>query len=415
MRLGKYSFGIGDLFGRQGEALLAAFIESDRLGAEITPVWNKSPREHINTGTMPASVRQEAKGAAESMLWQKSWFVDADHIKQKTVDEFIESCDFFTLDVSDYINLGAAREELEEFVAGCEKYANGITIPAGMDELIGGQEAIRAVGDKFLTAVKQAGKLYRHIAAKKGVGNFVIELSMDETDTPQTPLELLFILAAAAQEELPVQTIAPRFTGRFNKGVDYIGDIDKFAGNFERFLAVVEFAKEEFGLPKGLKLSMHCGSDKFSIYEPINRALKKFDSGLHVKTSGTTWLEELAGLAISEGEGLRIAKHIYARAFSRIDEMSEPYRAVIDIDQRRLPLPEVVAEWDGRRYADELRHDTSCGRYNPHFRQLLHVGYKIAGEMGKEFTDAVADCERIIGPNVTENIFQRHIKPIFID
>jgi hypothetical protein len=415
MRLGKYSFGLGDLFGRQGKSLLAAITDAANAGVEITPVWNKSYREHTIIGTTPADTRAEADEVSRLRGWSGHYFVDADHINLKTVDLFIESCDFFTLDVADFINQGAAPDELDEFVAGCEKYANGVSMPAGMDELIGGEIAIRAIGNKFLTAVKQAGNLYRHIADKKGVGNFVIELSMDETDTPQSPLELLFILAAAAQEELPVQTIAPKFIGRFNKGVDYEGDIDKFTSDFERLLAVVEFAKEEFGLPRGLKLSIHSGSDKFSIYEPINRALQKFDAGLHVKTSGTTWLEELAGLAISEGRGLRIAKHIYAQAFSRIDELTKPYETVVNINRKRLPLPEVVAEWNGKRYADELRHDAQCGRYNPNFRQLLHVGYKVAAEMGKEFTDAVADCQRIIGPNVTENIFIRHIKPIFID
>ena len=415
MRLGKYSFGLGDLFGQQGKALLSAVTDAAKAGVEITPVWNKSYHEHTIIGTTPADTRAEADEVARLQGWSGHYFVDADHINLKNVDLFIESCDFFTLDVADFINQPAKPDDLDEFVAGCEKYANGVSITAGMDELIGGKEAIRAIGNKFLTAVKQAGNLYRHIVAKKGIGNFVIELSMDETDTPQSPLELLFILAAAAQEELPVQTIAPRFIGSFNKGVDYIGETDKFETDFERKLAVVEFAREEFGLPKGLKLSIHSGSDKFSIYESINRALKKFDAGLHVKTAGTTWLEELAGLAISQGEGLRIAKHIYSQAFSRIDELSEPYKTVVNIDRRKLPLPEVVAGWDGKRYADELRHDDSCGRYNPHFRQLLHVAYKVAAEMGKEFTDAVADCERIIRPNVTENIFQRHIKPIFIE
>jgi hypothetical protein len=415
MKLSKFSFGTGDRFGQQGKALLAAVSDAAKAGVEITPVWNKSQREHTIIGTTPADTRAEADEVVRLRGWSGHYFVDADHINLKTVDLFIESCDFFTLDVADFINHGAAPEELDEFVAGCEKYANGISIPGGKDEIVGDQQAIRAIGDKFLTAVKQAGKLYRHIAAKKGVGNFIVELSMDETDAPQSPLELLFILAAAAQQEIPVQTIAPKFPGRFNKGVDYAGDIDKFAGDFERLLAVVEFAKEEFGLPKGLKLSIHSGSDKFSIYEPINKALKKFDTGLHIKTSGTTWLEELAGLAISEGLGLRIAKHIYAEAFSRIDELAEPYKAVIDIDRRKLPQPDVVREWNGKRYADELRHDVQCGRFNPHFRQLLHVGYKVAAEMGKEFTDAVADCQRIIGPNVTENIFKQHIKPLFID
>jgi hypothetical protein len=415
MKLSKYSIGMGDRFGQQGKALLSAVIEAANAGLEVTPVFNKSHREHTIIGTTPADTRTEADEAARLRGWSGHYFVDADHINLKNVDLFIKSSDFFTLDVADAINQPAKPDELDEFVAGCEKYANNVSIPRGADELVGGPEVIHAIGNKFLAAVKQAGKLYRHIAEKKGVGNFIVELSMDETDLPQTPLELLFILAAAAQEEIPVQTIAPKFTGRFNKGVDYVGDIDKFAVDFERHLAVVEFAKEEFGLPRGLKLSIHSGSDKFSIYEPINRALKKFDAGLHVKTAGTTWLEELAGLAISEGEGLRIAKHIYEQAFSRIDELAEPYKTVINIDRRKLPLPEVVAEWNGKRYADELRHDPQCGRYNTNFRQLLHVGYKAAAEMGQEFIETVQDCERIIGPNVTDNIFKRHIKPIFID
>ncbi len=228
-------------------------------------------------------------------------------------------------------------------------------------------------------------------------------------------MELFFILAAAAQEEIPIQTIAPKFGGRFNKGVDYAGDVERFGEEFERDLAVIAFAVEEFGLPKNLKLSVHSGSDKFSIYGPMNRAIKKFGAGLHVKTAGTTWLEELAGLALAGGEYLEIAKRIYAGAYSRMDELTKSYASVIDIDRRKLPEPEVVAEWSSKKFDDALRHDTTCGRYNLHLRQLLHVGYKVAAEMGTEFTEAIADCERIIGPNVTENIFERHIKPIFVE
>jgi len=174
---------------------------------------------------------------------------------------------------------------------------------------------------------------------------------MDETDAPQTPVEMFFILAAAAQEEIPIQTVAPKFSGRFNKGVDYVGDVGKFAREFEQDVAVIAYAVEEFGLPKNLKLSVHSGSDKFSIYKAMNKAIKKFNAGLHVKTAGTTWLEELAGLAIAEGEGLRIAKKIYAEAHSRMDELTKPYATVIDIDKGRLPSPDVVAEWNGRRFA----------------------------------------------------------------
>ena len=154
---------------------------------------------------------------------------------------------------------------------------------------------------------------------------------MDETDTPQTPVELFLILAMIAREEIPAQTVAPKFTGRFNKGVDYVGDLAQFEKEFDEDLSVIAFAVREFGLPETLKLSVHSGSDKFSLYPIINRLIKKHGAGLHVKTAGTTWLEEVIGLAEAGGEGLRLAQEIYAGAhgaFRRID------RAVRDGDRR---------------------------------------------------------------------------------
>jgi hypothetical protein len=415
MNVGKYSFGIGDRFGQQGGPLLAAIIEARKAGVEITPVWNKSHREHAIIGTTPAQVRAEADGSVKMAGWGGCYYVDADHINLENMDAYIESSDFFTLDVTDYIGRPAEKDEIDAFVANCERYAKGVSIRGIKDEIVVGHEAIRIIAEKYLSAVRQAGKLYRRIVSRKGVGNFITELSMDETQHAQSPVELFFILAAVARHNIPVQTIAPKFSGRFNKGVDYAGDVESFAREFEHDLAVIEFAKGEFGLPRQLKLSVRSGSDKFSIYGAMNKALKKFDAGLHVKTAGTTWLEELEGLALAGGEGLSIAKRIYAGAYSRVDELVKPYATVVDIKKGRLPSPEVVAQWSGKEYADALRHDSSCDRYNLNLRQLLHIGYKVAAEMGKEFTEAVAKCEGIIGPNVTENIFKRHIRPIFID
>ena len=415
MNLSKYSFGIGDRFGLEGDALLSAVMQADKAGVEVTPVWNKSHREHTIIGTTPEDVRKEADEAVRGMGWVGNYYVDADHINSGNVDEFIKWSDFFTLDVADYIGQPAQKNEVDRFIDSCVKYIDGLSVPGIRESLAVGESLVRVIAGKYLTAVKQAGKLYRHIASKKGVGNFVVEMSMDETQTPQTPVELFFILAAAAQEEIPVQTIAPKFSGRFNKGVDYVGDAERFAAEFERDVAIVAYAVEEFGLPKNLKLSVHSGSDKFSIYGAINKTLRKFDAGLHVKTAGTTWLEELAGLALAGGAYLAIAKRIYAEALERMDELTKPYATVIDINKGRLPNPEVVAEWNGKRFAEALRHDQSCGRYNPDLRQLLHVGYKVAAQMKSDFTHAVSECEGIIRPMVMENIYQRHIKPIFID
>src|SRR5258708_21896200 len=160
---------------------------------------------------------------------------------------------------------------------------------------------------------------------------------MDETDSPQTPPELLIILAALADEKVHAQTIAPKFTGRFNKGVDYVGDLAQFEREFHDDLAVIAHAIARYGLPANLKLSVHSGSDKFSLYPIIRRTLPKFGAGLHIKTAGTTWLEELIGLAEAGGVWLAFAKEIYAGAIGHLDEFCAPDASVIALDQPKLP------------------------------------------------------------------------------
>ncbi len=414
MILGKYSFGIGDRFSRQGKPQLAALIKARQQGIDITPVWNKSHREHTIIGTTHADTRKEADDAVAAYGWDGPYLVDADHIGLNNVDEFIESSDFFTLDVADYIGKKAEETDVKSLVQKYKKYIGTLAID-GIDETFNiSEEQITAIADKSLTAVKQAGKIYRHITEAKGADNFITEVSMDETDQPQTPVEMFFILAAIADETIPAQTIAPKFTGRFNKGVDYVGDIRGFTKEFEEDLAVVAFAVKEFGLPENLKLSVHSGSDKFSIYAPVADALKKFDAGLHIKTAGTTWLEELIGLAMGGGDGLSIAKEVYARALSRMDELCGPYATVIDIDTAKLPSAQEVDKWNGERFASALRHDQSCQHYNTDLRQLLHVAYKVAAEMGTRFYDALDKYEDVIAQNVTENIYERHIRPLFL-
>ena len=415
MILEKYSFGLGDRFSRQGKAQLQAIMLAGRQGLNITPVWNKSHREHTIIETVPGDVRAEADEAVKALGWSQPYYVDADHIGLANVDLFIDSSDFFTLDVADFIGQAADENDIGAFVNKYKKYVGSLAIP-GIDEtfdVAAGQ--IEAIARKFLLAVKEAGKIYRHIETTKGADNFLTEVSMDETDQPQTPVEMFFILAAVADEGIPAVTIAPKFTGRFNKGVDYVGDVGRFAKEFEEDLAVVAFAIREFGLPADLKLSVHSGSDKFSIYGPMNKSLKKFDAGLHIKTAGTTWLEELIGLALAGGDSLSIAKKVYAGAYRRFDELCAPYATVIEIDRGRLPPPETVDRWSGAEFADALRHDQSCGRYNPNFRQVLHVAYKIAAEMGDDFLDVLERYQQIIAQNVTENIYERHIKPIFME
>ena len=414
MILEKFSMGIGDRFAHQGKAQLDAIIKAQKQGVEISPVWNKSHREHTIIGTDPVDTRKEADEAVKAMGWKGAFYVDADHINIDNVDLFMDVSDFFTLDVADFIGQAAEKVDLDKFIEANKKYVGTLEIPDIDEKFDVSQNDIEQIGQKFLLAVKKAGQIYRHIEQAKGKDDFITEVSMDESDQPQTPIEMFFILSAVAAEGIPAQTVAPKFTGRFNKGVDYVGDLVQFEKEFNQDIAVINFAIKEFSLPVNLKLSVHSGSDKFSIYEPIKKALKRFDAGLHLKTAGTTWLEELIGLALAEGDGLEIAKDIYSQAMDHFDELCAPYATVIDIDKSKLPSPDEVSGWDGQTYAATLRHDQSCDKYNLHFRQLLHVGYKIAAKMGSRYIDALERYEETIAETVTENIFDRHLKRIFL-
>ncbi len=413
MRLGKYSFGVGDRFGLQGKAQLQAIIQAKKSGVDITPVWNKSHREHTIIGTTPESARFEADDAVKKLGFKEAYFVDADHIGLQNVDLFMDSSDFFTLDVANQIGEPIDEDDLKLFIKSNRKYIGELNIPGIEEKFEVTEEMLAKVGDKFLYAITEAGRIYRHIDFSKGGIDFITEVSIDESDQPQGPVELFFILAMTAQAGISAQTIAPKFTGRFNKGVDYVGDVDQFEKEFNEDLAALAFAIKEFDLPKELKLSVHSGSDKFSIYEPIKKALKKFDAGVHIKTAGTTWLEELTGLAKAGGNGLEIAKEVYSKAYGRMDELCGPYATVIDIKQKHLPAPDTVNDWGSEEFVRALYRDSSCELYNADLRQLLHVGYKVAAEMKEKYTDALKEYEEIVSQSVQENIF-RHIKSIFL-
>ena len=376
--IGKYSFGIGDRFAHEGVNQLKALIKAEaEFGIRFTPVWNKSNREHTIIGTEPISTRKEADAAVKELGYDGDYFCDADHINLGNVDKFIDSCDFFTIDVADYIGkTGSANE-------------------------------------RYLPAIKEAGRIYRHIEALKGAGNFVTEVSMDEVERAQTPEEIRFILSKLAEEKVPLQTFAPKFTGRFNKGVDYVGDIDKFESEFEEDLKVVAWAVKELDLPANLKLSIHSGSDKFSIYPVIGRLIRKYDAGIHIKTAGTTWLEEIIGLSIADPDALLLAKKIYRIALLRMDELTVPYATVIDVDKSKLPDPDTVDTWDSETFAKTLRHDRTQALYNPSFRQLIHVSFKVAAELKDEFYPALSRSAEVIGAEISANICDRHIRRLF--
>jgi tagaturonate epimerase len=411
--LGKYSIGLGDRFGHQGRAQLDAIITAAAKGIDITPVWNKSNREHNTIGTQPEDVRMEADSVTKSAGFKKPFFVDADHINLDTVDRFIKSSDFFTIDVASYLGRKADDKKIAEFLSGVEKYAGELKIAGTTLSFETSKNLLRQVAEKYLFAATKAWDIYRKIEEIKGKDNFITEVSMDEVAHPQSPLELFFILKMLADENIPVQTIAPKFSGRFNKGVDYAGDPLVFAKEFESDLLVIDFAVKEFGLPENLKISIHSGSDKFSIYPFIGSIIKKYDKGVHLKTAGTTWLEEVIGLAESGSEGLSFVKEIYFMSLEKIEELCAPYADVIDIKVSSLPSKQEVAGWNSKKFSGSLKHIPGCSDYNPDMRQLIHVAYKLAAGHMNDFSRLLEANEQIVSECVYENIYNRHICRLF--
>ena len=412
LTLEKYTIGVGDRFAHQAKAQLQACVKLAENGIDVIPVWNKSNREHSFIGSEPQSVFDSAQAAVEALGWERGWHVDADHINMDTVDKYLDCSDFFTIDVADSIGQAPESDAVETFVEKHPELVGSVSIE-GIDEPIEiTREYVEEVAGKYLSAVAEAAKIYRHIESKKD--EFIAEVSMDETDAPQTPPELLIILAALADEGVQLQTIAPKFTGRFNKGVDYVGDLAQFEKEFNDDLAVIAHAIAKYGLPENLKLSVHSGSDKFSIYPIIGNAIRRTGAGVHIKTAGTTWLEVLIGLAEAGGEGLALSKEIYAKALENVDAMCEPYASVIDIDSAKLPAVDEVNDWSGDQYANALRHVQEHPEFNQHFRQLLHIAFKLAAKEGARYTDLLKANAEVVGKNVTENLYDRHFKRLFV-
>ncbi len=411
--LGKYSIGIGDRFGKQGDAQLSAFITALNNGVEIAPVWNKSNREHTTIGSAPGDVRIEADNAVSKAGFTKAYFVDADHINLETVDKFIESSDFFTIDVAKYIGQKAEEEAVKKFINEVDKHKGIFGIAGNEFSFPVSRVNSVAIAEKYLQSVLKASEVYGKIENLKGKGNFVTEISMDEVPEPQSPAELFYILWMLACVKIPVQTIAPRFSGRFNKGVDYVGNPLKFAGEFESDLMAIDLAVKEFGLPENLKISIHSGSDKFSIYPYIGSLTKKHSKGFHLKTAGTTWIEEIIGLAVAGGEALKFVKEIYCESLDKIEELCAPYSDVIDINPSMLPTKNELLRWSGDEFADALIHVPGKKACNPAMRQLVHVSYKLAAQRIEEYNSLLESNKDILEERVFDNIYNKHICRLF--
>ena len=159
MFLDRYSLGIGDRFGQQGKAQLRALSQAKDKGVSIIPVWNKSHREHSIVGTVPEDVRIEANESVKSLGWNLTYYVDADHVGLGNVGLFLDSSDYFTLDVADFVGQPVGYDDLQTFIDQYKKYIGALSI-SGLNEPLNVTEVlIRSTASRFLSAVREAGRI----------------------------------------------------------------------------------------------------------------------------------------------------------------------------------------------------------------------------------------------------------------
>ena len=305
--ISKYSVGIGDRFGLEGAAQLRAFQAARDGGVTITPVWNKSNREHSLIGTRPEDVRAEAAAAVKSSQWAGPYFVDADHIGLATVDKFLAASDFFTIDVADLIGKSASDSSIAKYTADMQRFSGALPFRVSPNRWLSCRR-LSADRSEIPFCRRRGGPgLPPHCRKGGKNGHFRHRGVVRRSQQPADPGRGLWVLAALARGEGVRWPPWPR-AGEFLKGIDYVGDVKQFHPRIRGVLSLSwRSPSKPFGLPASLKLSVHSGSDKFSLYPIIRRAIHKADAGIHLKTAGTIGWKRVIGLAAARGRraGLR--------------------------------------------------------------------------------------------------------------
>jgi len=358
------SAGLGD---RLGLATPGHVRAVRRVGGGIAPIFpQQSIREMARTSRTPVEVMDDATWGMFAEGWREGTGADADHLKTEAdIDATLAvGFTFFTIDPSAHVDSAADTDDLVTLRAKVQAlpWAELEDSEAGLRQRYLGQsfavEHLRVAFDEavVLRAAAKYGKAVSHVAKmsryllKQAAGRAVeLEVSVDETDTATTPAEHYWVASELKRLGVAWVSLAPRFVGRFEKGVDYIGDL----AELERDVAAQAAIARHFG---PYKLSLHSGSDKFSVY-PI--AARLANGLVHLKTAGTSYLEALRTLAALDPGMFR---EVYAFARERYDTDKASYH--VSAELAKAPAADAVKEAE---LAGLLEHF--------HAREILHVTF----------------------------------------
>ena len=366
------SFGFGDRIGLATPGHVAAM---NRAGGAIKPIFpQQSIREMSRTERSPAQVMQDALSAMESAGWTSGTGADADHLK---TPEDVESTvaagfTFFTIDPSDHVDQQAddydestLRKQFDRHpVTWIDQYRDqSITLQTGTIIEFEEVSCLRAAV-KYGRAIEAAISLGRHIrrCCESAGQASETELSVDETEQPTTLAEHYIVAHQLHAAGIALISLAPRYIGEFEKGVDYKGDIEALEASLTDHAAIAE-------LLGPYKLSLHSGSDKLSMYPALARAT---GGRFHVKTAGTSYLEALRVVARHD-EPLFRRIIDFARERYETDKATYHVSATLESAPPQTDVDDVLAL--ERQYL-ELWNEVPAGRgFTAPGRQILHCTF----------------------------------------
>lgn len=358
----RLSFGFGDRLGNATCGHIAALRRADPAG-RMAPVFaQQSVRENRRTGRSPQAVLAAARWGVLEGGWRGLWGADADHLKTAAeLAAFAEAgYTLYTIDPSECVDGAAQRDDAATLQAKLAALPWGLledSYPAlrarylrrhalaGLTLAPSELELARALV-KYGRALAHALELAR--ALRGQLASFELELSVDESDSPTTPFEHYLLASELRRRGLPLVSVAPRFVGKLQKGVDYIGDIAEFARALRPHCAIA--AHFDY------KLSVHSGSDKFRLYPIIAEQLGE---RVHLKTAGTSYLEALRVIARWEPALFRELLELARTAFE-----AERHSYALDCQPQRVPA--------GAQLRDDALPELL---EQPDARQLLHVTF----------------------------------------
>jgi len=375
------SFGFGDRLGLATPGHIAAV-----RGTKFAPIFaQQSVRENARTGRTPQQVIDDAKRAVDAAKWDTPWGADADHLKTvEDVPPFVEAgYTFFTVDPGEHVDNSADTNSLEilkQKVANLNWDELSALYLSGNGEQVWGKfdaESLMRAIVKYGKAIQHAESMFKHLSELTDAFDF--EVSVDETDSPTTPLEHFFIANELTRLDVRFTSLAPRFIGRFEKGVDYIGDLNTLDAELAKHAAVTAY----FGT---YKLSLHSGSDKFSVYPLV---AKHWGDRIHVKTAGTSYLEALRVLASHEPD---LFLKIYSLGRERYETDKRTYHvsAQLDLLPKTDDLPSLLNDF--------------------HAREILHVTFGSAlAQFGVELKAALRKHEAVFYDGLKTH-FDKHLR-----